>query len=311
MMTTREDMIMLKIGIQTAGLLQHHGIDGTFALLKKCGFDFVDFSMNALDMSLKDLRSKPDPLESAFDRSLAELITVLKPYEAAARTHGITFGQAHAPYPSFWPGNDDRCARMIEIYKKMIALCGQLGCKYLIIHPAAQRNLREDWQANMSIYKPLIPALERHGVICCLENLYTGSNGGYLESSCADPYEACDYIDELNDAAGAKRFAFCLDTGHALMTGRDIYTGIMKLGPRLEALHIHDNDGLNDQHVAPYMGILDWDRFIAGLRDAEYAGGLSFETVSCVTGFDPELHEELLSLISATGRLFARRVSEP
>ena len=61
--------------------------------------------------------------------------------------------------------------------------------------------------------------------------------------------------------------------------------------------------------MAPYMGILEWNRFIAGLKDIEYRGGLSFETISCVAGFDPELHEELLSLISATGRMFSRRIA--
>ena len=299
---------MLKIGIHTAGLLEHHGIDGTFALLERCGFDFVDFSMNALDASLRDLRAIPDPLQSAFDQPIEALAAALKPYSEAAQAHGIAFGQAHAPYPSFWPDNDERNAAMTAMYKKMIALCGHLGCKYLIIHPAAQRNLSDDWKANMSLYKPLIPALKEHDVICCLENLYLGVSGGYLESSCADPYEACDYIDELNDVAGARRFAFCLDTGHALMTGRDIYTTIMKLGPRIEALHIHDNDGRKDLHMAPYMGILEWNRFIAGLKDIEYTGGLSFETISCVNSFDPELHERLLSFISATGRMFARRI---
>ena len=43
----REDIAMLKIGVQTAVLLERLGIDGTFRLLSDCGFDFVDFSCNA------------------------------------------------------------------------------------------------------------------------------------------------------------------------------------------------------------------------------------------------------------------------
>ena len=34
--------------------------------------------------------------------------------------------------------------------------------------------------------------------------------------------------------AGGKRFALCLDTGHALLLGHDIYTAIMQIGDRLD-----------------------------------------------------------------------------
>ncbi len=301
---------MLKIGIQTAGLLNHRGIDGTFDLLSRCGFDFVDFSMTALDAGLGELRQKPDPLTSLFDRPLEDIYPALAPYEQAASRWGVAFGQAHAPYPSWWPGNDARNDYMIMLYRKMIALCGHMGCPYLIIHPAKQRLMEEDWRANMDLYTPLIPDLKAYGVTCCLENVYLTGAVKHLESSCADPYEACDYIDELNDIAGEKRFAFCLDTGHALLTGRDIYSTIMKLGNRIEALHIHDNDGARDLHGLPYSGLMDWERFIRGLAEIGYAGGLSFETVTAVKTFDPDLHEELLRLIAATGRLFSRRIAQ-
>ena len=144
---------------------------------------------------------------------------------------------------------------------------------------------------------------------CCLKNILNrGRFGRPLEATCTDPYEACDYIDELNDAAGEKRFALCLDTGYALLTGRDVYTTLMKLGPRVERVLISDNDGVNDRRLTPYMGLLDWNRFTAGLRDAEYRGTLTFDTPIFAVGLDDGAREALLSLIAATGRLFSRRV---
>ncbi|MBO4299073.1 MAG: sugar phosphate isomerase/epimerase [Clostridia bacterium] len=299
---------MLKIGGMTAVLLDRLGIDETFRLLGECGFDFIDFSCNALDHSLMNLVEKPDPLAGVYDLPFERIGPLLAPYKEAASRHGLTFGQAHAPYPLYWPGNDARNEYLRQALQKCVALCGYLDCPYLVVHPAFLGDPKDEWRVNMAMYKALVPALKEHNVVCCLENLFVTRNGKPYEAVCADPYEACDYIDELNDYAGEKRFAFCFDTGHALLTGRDVYSTIMKLGGRIETLHIHDNDGKRDLHLAPYMGVLDWERFILGLRDVGYTGGLSFETHNTLHIFDSELTGEVMRLIAATGRLFARKI---
>ena len=79
------------------------------------------------------------------------------------------------------------------------------------------------------------------------------------------------------------------------------------LGSRIEAFHVHDNDGKSDQHLAPYMGVLDWNRFVEGLKAIDYHGALSFETFGAVSTFDPALAPQVLRLIAQTGRMFAER----
>ena len=74
-----------------------------------------------------------------------------------------------------------------------------------------------------------------------------------------------------------------------------------------QAFHIHDNNGVNDQHLAPYMGILDWDRFMEGLKLLNYRGALCFETDGAVWAFHKELLPDELRLICRTGRFFARK----
>jgi sugar phosphate isomerase/epimerase len=39
-----------------------------------------------------------------------------------------------------------------------------------------------------------------------------------------------------------------------------------QLNARLIAYHIHDNDGLCDQHKRICTGTIDWDRFAEGVR---------------------------------------------
>ena len=69
-------------------------------------------------------------------------------------------------------------------------------------------------------------------------------------------------------------------------------------------------DGNRDQHLAPYMGVLQWDRFVEGVAATDYAGALSFETNGVWKQFDPELMPTILRYIAEAGRLFARRIEE-
>ena len=65
-----------------------------------------------------------------------------------------------------------------------------------------------------------------------------------------------------------------------------------------------------DQHLAPYMGILDWERFCKGLKEIGYEGELSFETFNALHVYPQELVPQVLNLISAAGHLFAKKISE-
>lgn len=94
--------------------------------------------------------------------------------------------------------------------------------------------------------------------------MFTGYKGKIYAACCADMAEANRYIDYLNNLAGEKVFGFCLDVGHALLVGKEIYSTIQEISRNLVALHVHDNDGRNDQHLFPYMGVMDWDRVRQG-----------------------------------------------
>ena len=100
----------------------------------------------------------------------------------------------------------------------------------------------------------------------------------------------------------------CLDLGHANMTYHDVPGFIRGSKDHFRYVHIHDNDGRDDLHMYPYTGILDWDRFTAGLKAIDYRGDLNFETFNGLDKYDPELAPEVLRLAAATAALFRRRV---
>ena len=59
----------------------------------------------------------------------------------------------------------------------------------------------------MKFYSQIMEDARKHGVTICLENMWNRRDGGAIfDSACSDPYEACDYIDTLNDMAGEELF---------------------------------------------------------------------------------------------------------
>lgn len=298
------------ISVQTGSILDPFGIDEGFAMIAGAGFDGVDIN---LDHWLPTPNIREHKVGGFFDQSDEDMRKGADPYKRAAEKHGVRFLQAHAPFPNY-TGNTKTDAYVLRAVEKTILLCGYLGCGNLVVHPGflpdgERITPEQEWDYNIAMYSALIPALKEFDVVCCLENMFSKHRGKVMEAICSDPHEAIRYIDRLNEIAGERRFGFCLDTGHAMLLGKDLYTLIHQLGERIQVLHIHDNDGLDDEHLFPYMGIIDWERFCRALGEIGYAHDLSFETFRAMDLFDDALAPEMLRLLHATGELFVRRIA--
>ncbi|MBQ2817997.1 MAG: sugar phosphate isomerase/epimerase [Clostridia bacterium] len=305
---------MFKIAVQTGGVEERFGIKECYKIIKEAGFDAADANIDHL-FSYADIVAKRIPKH--FLGSEKDLFEACKPWKEGAETYGVENYQAHAPFPSYIAGGDEEYnKKLVEMLKSTIRAADYIGCRNLIVHPfftaySEHMTPEREWELNIDHYSALIPTAKEYGVTICLENMFSGGPGGKIYSACCSDIDlACKYIDTLNDIAGVRQFGFCLDTGHLLIVGKDIKDTMVKLGNRITAFHVHDNDGMHDHHIAPYMGILDWERFIEGLKAIKFDKTLSFETFNVINKYGTDLALDALKLIAATGRDFARKASE-
>ena len=299
----------MKICVQTSPLIEKFGVDEAFRMIHEAGFDGVDYN---IDISMPGKAIVEGELPELYRGGLDALMEYARPVKEASEKYGVSIHQMHTPFPTYVE-NETGNAFVLQAIKDCIRVAGYLNCRYAIVHPAffgydKKLSPEEEWRVNMERYTDMIEAARESNVIICLENMFGGFRGKIYGAICADMAEANRYINELNRVAGEKRFGFCLDVGHALLVGKEIYSAIQEVAANLVALHVHDNNGLNDQHLFPYMGVLDWDRFTKGLRDAHYRGALSFETFNAIHVIDDELSFEALKFLGATGRMFVRRI---
>ena len=291
-------------------------LDRLYGMYRHAGIDGIDFSFCAFNKN-------QGYEENFYKRSMDDLKTVFSRFKDALDRNGLVVNQTHAPFPTykFGEGQEDYNAYMVEAIHKCIELTAFLGGKYVIVHPAhAPCTVLADEQkkVNMEFYPQFIETAKQFGVKICLENMW-GRRGGagtcIFDSACADPREACEYIDELNAIAGEEIFAFCFDVGHANLCGKHMQNTIRTLGHRLQALHIHDTNKIDDIHTMPYSfcvpggaPVTDWQGVLEGLGDIGYQGFINFESQIAFRQFPEPTHPALCGLFAAIGRYFSDEI---
>ena len=93
-----------------------------------------------------------------------------------------------------------------------------------------------------------------HGVLACLENMI-----GIKEFLCQRPEEL------LGMTEGIEGIGITIDFGHANTVGR-VREFVPLLGSARH-LHIHDNQGMSDEHLALGKGTIPWDVVGPAVRD--------------------------------------------
>ncbi len=84
-----------------------------------------------------------------------------------------------------------------------------------------------------------------------------------------DPRPLVDLLSELS--SDVDNVKFCFDIGHWSSYGggsryKNLSNWIQTLSPYLAHLHLHDNDGVKDQHIGLGLGSIPWEEFFSLLE---------------------------------------------
>jgi sugar phosphate isomerase/epimerase len=69
----------------------------------------------------------------------------------------------------------------------------------------------------------------------------------------------------------APNAGICLDFGHAFLGG-EVPDAVETVAEHLIATHVHDNHRRNDEHLAPYLGAIDWDAALMSMQKVGFEG---------------------------------------
>ena len=222
-------------------------------ILRQAGFDAIDLNMNgyAYDYPL-------------YKGPVKDFIAFYQDLHAYCESIGIKVGQAHAVNPTY--RQDPQIDQ--DIFDTLIRNI-QAAYKYDYYRA-------ETKEINLAFYGRLLPYLKQYGVIGLVENMFNWDDqkGIICPTVCSYGWELKEYADMID----SRWYGVCLDIGHANLTPDSAVNMIEVLGPRIKALHVHDNDGVSDQHLCPYLGTTDWDAVTAALAKIKYSGTFNLES---------------------------------
>lgn len=202
----------------------------------------------------------------------------------SARSAGLVFVDSHAPLLEtdllgLAPERNRKA--MLRSAGNTIRLAAEFGCSTCTFHCW---NWRPDTHCAEERFgficdslEKLLPVAEENGVIIALENVWS-------------PPCTADMLVRIMKHFNSPWLGLCYDSGHAFLFdyGRK-YPGkscvpvswtcpeaeipwdnqtLEKMLPWLVNCHLHDNNGLTDQHVLPGAGLIDWKHIVNLLKQA-------------------------------------------
>jgi sugar phosphate isomerase/epimerase len=166
----------------------------------------------------------------------------------------------HGPFLDLSLGAIDSRIRQVSLerFEQVFELISIFQPRWVVCHAAYEErhygDNQEEWLNNIltSLFR-LLPQVEKTKTLLMVENVFEKNT---------------EHLSALFQAVSSPLLRFCLDVGHHRLFSRtSLREWIDQLGPVLGMLHLHDNHGRLDDHLALGQGSIDFQVFFALLKE--------------------------------------------
>ena len=184
----------------------------------------------------------------------------------------------------------------MDEFKRAIDVAEELPFPRMVLHMGGSREAADPRKrdAAFSTLEHLVLHAKHIGVTLCVEN--TTSEMGQPE-----------YLRAFVDETRLTGLRFNFDVGHAFLSDGEEAERIAKafepMRELVASVHLHDNHGEKDEHLAPYDGSIDWRNAISVLNTASEKNLAIVLELKEKTGADaPGMAEQLAAARTAMDR---------
>lgn len=232
-------------------------------LFKEGGFDTLDLNFCEMmnpDSALNDNRA------GGYIKKLKDL----------RDEYNLTYFQCHVPYPR----DSEESNKSDKAISRALEFAEDLDIPVAVIHP-----IKGSIDDNIAYFNKFIKSTDK--ITLAIENM--------------DREDEIYSVNELSAIVSSiDRAGICLDVGHANIRGLDIASFIRKAGDKLIATHIHDNNGINDLHLLPGLGTINWEEVMKAFREC-YSGYINYEAMYFSRNLPSSFRSETLRLAKEIG----------
>ena len=197
---------------------------------------------------------------------------------ARLQTLGLRPASFHAPFADRIDITSlDSAERQVAVNELLTATeaAAAMGVENLVLHPGPEREGRPPESEFLERMRHAAESLNTVAARCC-------GLGVHLVLENMLPHLLFGHINDMLYLLGSINtcdVGACLDTGHAHL-GRELEHVIHKLSGHLHMVHVNDNRGDRDDHLAPGEGHIDWPWLLRELQRSHFSGTLILELAS-------------------------------
>lgn len=261
---------MAKFGFTLAETIVEEPVRKTAELLLDSGFTWIEARFPKYEVDGATFRT--------YSCAVEELIRKFKP--------GLSI---HLPITDLNPASPNRRIRSETIKQlgEAIRFGARFGARLAVLHPGfvsgyefpdgdtrdeAEPKLRVAFEQSVDAVRQCSRHARLHSIDLGVENLFSRYD------LVRTPEEMQRFVSRLRKGVGQGNTKVVLDTGHAHRAGVSPARFLRELGEAIGHVHLHDNAGECDSHLAPGRGSVDF----GALFDergfwAEYDGAFVFE----------------------------------
>lgn len=155
-----------------------------------------------------------------------------------------------------------------EVLSEGLEIGTILGCKAAVLHSGFSNHVRPGhtpiWKERLiESLRELVAAAADEEIVLAIENAY-------------EPDAAL--LKEVLEAVDSPWLRFCVDLGHAACFSRMApEEWVLTFKDHLISLHVHDNEGLEDEHLACGRGVVGYDQVFAALKEIDASCSIVLE----------------------------------
>ncbi len=190
---------------------------------------------------------------------------------ALAKGYGVTIRSIHIPFSNketYDNSSPDPAVRdnSVRYCAKLLAAAAEAGIKIAVIHPSNEPYSEDERESRITsaidTLSRITAIADALGMTLAVEN---------LPRTCI-----CRTSDEMKRILVAiPKLKVCFDTNHSLIESNVDY--IRAVGDRIIALHVSDYDFIDERHLLPGEGLVDWEELITTLEEVGYTGTFNYE----------------------------------
>lgn len=244
------------------------------AMCAQSGYHKLDFGFAELELVSKKF---------ATDLWREELLE----YKAFAEDKGLSFVQAHATILDFCnPGEDFE--RKEELFRRSILGAKMLGASWIVVHPSTKvrdgKIAVETHEKNVAFFRKYAEFAKDVGIGLAIENMWGTTREG-IENYAVQPEEVLRLLKDID----RENVRLCWDVEHGSIQNIDQKKALDMLKDYLVTTHISDETGVNNIHILPGFGRIDWTELMEIFAEINYEGIFDFEIQHYLPGVPKEL----------------------